>query len=96
MTHDPTDNNYVGFENATINIDRSTNLDAGGWLMGTTLDPAVSATVKVYVAICGARYTLTAADPESILTTALTAPSDEEKVVDIASLYSFVTPSDVI
>jgi hypothetical protein len=98
FTANPTSKNATGFHDAVLQVDRSvtdTNLDV--FIMGTTLDPNVNATIKARIAVCGERYLFSADDADSQLTTELTAPDlvNEIKTVDLLELFAFAIPSSV-
>ena len=87
-----------GFHDAVLQVDRSvggTNMDV--FIMGTTLDTNVNATIKARIAVCGERFAFSAEDLENQLTTELTAPDliNEIKTVDLLELFSFAIPSAV-
>jgi len=93
----PTEKIENEFQDAVLLVDKFvTNLNQDVFLMGTTLDPNVKATVKGRIAVCGERFSYAAADVDNVLDTKLEAPFlPSDKVVDLLSLFSFAIPSDI-
>jgi len=93
----PTEKIENEFQDAVLLVDRFvTDMNQDVFLMGTTLDPNINATVKGRIAVCGERFSYAAADVDNVLDTQLEAPFlPGDKVVDLLSLFSFAIPSAV-